>query len=1048
MLSRFFIDRPIFAWVIAIVIMLAGALSITRLPVEQYPDIALPQVRVNANYPGASAKTVEDSVTQIIEQGMIGLDQLKYMTASSSDNGGANVTLVFEAGTDIDVAQVQVQNQIQSVINRLPQDVQAQGVRVNKASNNMLLIFSLYSTDGSLTNADLGDYLVSNVQDTLGRVDGVGETNVFGSGYAMRIWLDPGKLAGFNLTPADVVTAIRAQNAQVSAGQLAAQPATDDVALNATITSQSRLTKPEEFANIILKSDTSGGTVYLRDVARVELGQQNYESLSRLNGKPATGIAINLATGANALRTAELVKAKMEELAQSFPSNIAYAIPNDSTDFIKLSIKEVIKTLIEAILLVFVVMYLFLQSWRATLIPTIAVPVVLLGTMGILAAFGFSINLLTMFGLVLAIGLLVDDAIVVVENVERVMHEEGLSPKEATRKSMDEITGALIGIGLVLAAMFVPMAFFGGTQGIIYRQFSITIVSAMALSVVVALVLTPPLCATLLRPVDHEKKAKRKNLFDRFFGGFNKSFEVAANRYRSGIGAMIAKPFRYLVIYGVVIVACGLMFRILPTSFLPDEDQGFMQTIVQLPPGTTTQVTRQTVDKVAAYLEKDPTARYVFSRTGGSQNQGNVNIRMKPFEERKKEDMRVPAVIERARREFAKPEYGGARIIPTQPPVVRSLGDASGFSFVIKDVGGVGPAALLQARNDFIKRAEEDPRVGSVRSGGQDVTPQLKVDIDKTAAGAMGVNVSDINAMLSAAWGGSYVNDFIDRGRVKRVYVQADAPYRMRPDDLSRWYVRNRESQMVPFSSFGSSRWTTGTPSLERYQGSPSTGVQGMPADGVSSGDAMSAIEEMARDLPQGTAIEWTGISLQERESGAQAPALYALSILVVFLLLAALYESWTIPFAVILVIPLSVLGALLATWARGLDNDIFFQVGLLTTIGLSSKNAILIVEYARLLHQERGMTLLNATLEAARIRLRPILMTSFAFVFGVLPMALAAGAGSGAQRAIGTGLIGGVLAATFLAIFFVPLFFVLVQRLFKHDNLPQDIEAKKGVKA
>lgn len=1048
MLSRFFIDRPIFAWVIAIVIMLAGALSITRLPVEQYPDIALPQVRVNASYPGASAKTVEDSVTQIIEQGMIGLDKLKYMTSSSSDNGSANVTLVFEAGTDIDVAQVQVQNQIQSVINRLPQDVQAQGVRVNKASNNMLMVFSLYSTDGSLTNADLGDYLVSNIQDTLGRVDGVGETNVFGSGYAMRIWLDPGKLAGFNLTPADVVTAIRAQNAQVSAGQLAAQPATDDVALNATITSQSRLTKPEEFASIILKSDATGATVYLRDVARVELGQQSYDSFSKINGKPASGIAISLATGANALKTAELAKAKMKELSESFPSNIAYAIPNDSTDFIKLSIKEVIKTLVEAILLVFVVMYLFLQSWRATLIPTIAVPVVLLGTMGILAAFGFSINLLTMFGLVLAIGLLVDDAIVVVENVERVMHEEGLSPKEATRKSMDEITGALVGIGLVLAAMFVPMAFFGGTQGIIYRQFSITIVSAMALSVVVALVLTPPLCATLLKPIDHEKKAKRRNLFDRFFGGFNKGFEVAANRYRGGIGAMIARPVRYLFVYGAVIAACGLMFRILPTSFLPEEDQGIVQTIIQLPPGTPTSETRKIIDKVGAYLEKDPTARYIFARTGGSQNQGQVSIRMKPFEERKTEDMRVPAVIERARKEFAKPTYGGARIIPTQPPVVRSLGDASGFSFVIKDVGGVGPAALLQARNDFIKRAEGDPRVGSVRSGGQDVTPQLKVDIDKTAAGAMGVNVSDINAMLSAAWGGSYVNDFIDRGRVKRVYVQADAPYRMRPDDLNRWYVRNRESQMVPFSAFGSSRWTTGTPSLERYQGSPSTGVQGMPADGVSSGDAMNAVEELARDLPQGTAIEWTGISLQERESGAQAPALYALSILVVFLLLAALYESWTIPFAVILVIPLSVLGALLATWLRGLDNDIFFQVGLLTTIGLSSKNAILIVEYARLLHQERGMTLMDATLEAARIRLRPILMTSFAFVFGVLPMALSAGAGSGAQRAIGTGLIGGVLAATFLAIFFVPLFFVLVQRIFKHDNLPQDVEARKGAKA
>lgn len=1044
MVSRFFIDRPIFAWVIAVVIMLAGALSILRLPVEQYPDIALPQVRVNANYPGASAKTVEDSVTQIIEQGMIGLDRLKYMTASSSDNGGANVTLVFEAGTDIDVAQVQVQNQIQSVINRLPQDVQAQGVRVNKASNNMLLIFSLYSTDGTLTNADLGDYLVSNIQDTLGRVDGVGETNVFGSGYAMRIWLDPGKLTGYSLTPADVVSAIRAQNAQVSAGQLASQPATDEVALNATITSQSRLSTVDEFSSIILKSDATGATVFLRDVARVELGQQSYGSDSRLNGKPATGIAISLATGANALRTADLVKAKMDELAQTFPPNIAYAIPNDSTDFIKLSIKEVIKTLIEAVVLVFVVMYLFLQSWRATLIPTIAVPIVLLGTLGILAACGFSINLLTMFGLVLAIGLLVDDAIVVVENVERVMHEEGLSPRDATRKSMDEITGALIGIGLVLAAMFVPMAFFGGTQGIIYRQFSVTVVSAMALSVLVALVLTPPLCATLLRPVDPAKKTRKPNLFDRFFNGFNRLFDRSSKGYRRGVGAMIAKPLRYLAIYAAVIVACGLMFRILPTSFLPEEDQGFMQTQVQLPPGTTTQVTREMIDKVAAFLETDPTARYVFARTGG-QNQGQVNIRMKPFDERKSSDMRVPAVIERARKEFAKPQYGGARIIPTQPPVVRSLGDASGFSFVIKDVTGIGPEALLAARNDFIRRAEGDARLGSVRSGGQDVTPQLRIDIDKTAAGAMGVNVSDINALLSTAWGGSYVNDFIDRGRVKRVYVQADSPYRMQPDDLNLWYVRNRNGEMVPFPAFGSSRWTTGTPNLERYQGSPSTGVSGMPADGVSTGEAMEAVEALSRDLPEGTAIEWTGISLQERESGSQAPALYALSILVVFLLLAALYESWTIPFSVILVIPLAVLGALVATWMRGLDNDIFFQVGLLTTIGLSSKNAILIVEYARLLHQERGMTLLDATLESARIRLRPILMTSIAFTFGVLPMALASGAGSGAQHAIGTGIIGGVLAATFLAIFFVPLFFVLVQRLFKHDDTPQDVAAKGG---
>ncbi|BBF81767.1 efflux RND transporter permease subunit [Asticcacaulis excentricus] len=1038
MLSRFFIDRPIFAWVVAIVIMLAGLLSIRTLPVEQYPDIALPQVRINASYPGASAKTVEDSVTQIIEQGMTGLDRLKYITASSSDSGSANVTLVFEAGTNIDTAQVQVQNQVQAVINRLPQDVQAQGVRVNKASNNQLLVISLYSTDGSLTNADLGDYLVSNVQDTLARVDGVGESNVFGSGYAMRIWLNPEKLVAFNLTPADVVTAIRAQNAQVSAGQLAAQPTTDDIALNATITSQSRLTTADEFRNIIVKSDTSGATVYLRDVARVELGQQSYDSISRLNGQPATGISISLATGANALKTAELVKAKMEELSKSFPKNIAYAIPNDSTDFIKLSIKEVLKTLIEAIVLVFIVMYLFLQNWRATIIPTIAVPVVLLGTLGILAAFGYSINLLTMFGLVLAIGLLVDDAIVVVENVERVMREEGLDPKEATRKSMDEITGALIGIGLVLSAMFVPMAFFGGTQGIIYRQFSITIVSAMALSVLVALILTPPLCATILKPVDPQKHAEKKG----FFGWFNTSFTRASHGYMGAVGRIIGKPLRYLAIYGVVLVACGMMFRVLPTSFLPDEDQGFMQTIVQLPVGTTRKTTDEVVAKVEAYLQKDPTARYVFARVGSNgQNQGQVNIRMKPFEERKGSDLRVPAVIERARKEFAKPEYRNARIIPTQPPVVRSLGDASGFSFVIKDVGGVGPAALLAARNDFIRRAEKDPRLGSVRSGGQDYTPQLKIDINKTVAGAMGVSVSDINAMLAAAWGGSYVNDFIDRGRVKRVYVQADTPYRMRPEDLNRWYVRNKDGGMVPFPAFGSTRWQAGAPTLERYNGSPSTGVQGAPADGVSSGDAMAAIEDLATGLPQGTAIEWTGLSLQERESGAQAPALYALSVLVVFLLLAALYESWTIPFSVILVLPLAVLGALVATWARGLDNDIFFQVGLLTTIGLSCKNAILIVEYARTL-QERGMGLIDATLEASRIRLRPILMTSFAFTFGVLPLALANGAGSGAQHAIGTGLIGGVLSATLLAIFYIPLFFVLVQKLFnrKYRNEAKEV--------
>jgi hydrophobe/amphiphile efflux-1 (HAE1) family protein len=1027
-LSRFFIDRPIFAWVIAIIIMLTGALSISALPVEQYPDVALPQVRVNASYPGASAKTVEDSVTQIIEQGMTGLDKLKYITASSSDNGSANVTLVFEAGTNIDTAQVQVQNQVQSVINRMPQEVQAQGVRVNKASNNMLIVFSLFSPDGSLNNADLGDYIATNIQDTMARIDGVGDSNIFGTAYAMRIWLNPEKLTGYNLTPADVVTAIRAQNAQVSAGQLAAQPLEDYVALNATITSQSRLTTPDEFKNIILKSSAAGATVYLSDVARVELGQQSYDSISSLNGKPATGIALTLATGANALKTAELAKAKMEELSKSFPPNIKYAIPNDSTDFIKLSIKEVLKTLVEAMVLVFIVMYLFLQNWRATLIPTIAVPIVLLGTLGVLAAFGFSINLLTMFGLILAIGLLVDDAIVVVENVERVMHEEGLSPRDATRKSMDEITGALIGIGLVLAAMFVPMAFFGGTQGIIYRQFSITIVSAMALSVVVALVLTPPLCATLLKPVNKDHHEKRTG----FFGGFNKGFNAASRKYRDTVGFLIRRPTVFLIAFLGVVGACGLLFKILPTAFLPEEDQGFMQVIVQLPVGTTANVTTEVVSKVAAFMDKDPAARYVFARIAtNGQNSGQVNMRMKPFEERTTEDLRVPAVVARARKEFSKPEYRNARIIPTVPPVVRSLGDSSGFALVLKDVGGIGMNTLLERRNTLIREAGTDPRLGSVRGGGQDLTPQLKIDIDKTAAGAMGVAVTDINAMLSTAWGGSYVNDFIDRGRVKRVYVQADGPYRMQPDNLNLWHVRNKDGEMVPFSAFGSTRWVSGTPTLERYQGSPSVGVQGMPADGVSSGAAMDAIEEHVADLGPGVALEWTGISLQERESGAQAPALYALSVLVVFLLLAALYESWSIPFSVILVIPLSIMGALLATYLRGLSNDIYFQVGLLTTVGLSSKNAILIVEYARTL-MEQGMSLIDATLEASRIRLRPILMTSFAFTFGILPLAVAHGAGSGAQQAIGTGLIGGVLTATVLAIFYIPLFFVLVQRIFK----------------
>lgn len=1056
MLSRFFIDRPIFAWVIAIVIMLAGALAIFTLPIEQYPRIALPQVTVSANYPGASAKVVEDSVTQVIEQGMTGLDKLKYMTSNSSA-GGSNVTLVFEAGTDPDFAQVQVQNQAQSVVRRLPQDVQSQGLRVNKAGGSTLMAVALYTEDGSLTNADLADWIASHMNDDISRIDGVGDTRIFGSQYAMRIWLDADKLAGYNLTPADVTAATRAQNAVVSAGSLAADPATPDAALSATITAQSQLQTVPQFEAIIVKNNPAGTPVQLKDVARVELGPQNYGNIARLNGKIATGIQINLATGANALKTADAVKAKVEELKPSFPAGVKYAIPNDSTQFVKIAIEDVVKTLIEAVVLVFAVMFLFLQNWRATLIPTIAVPVVLLGTFGVLAVFGYSINTLTMFGLVLAIGLLVDDAIVVVENVERVMHEEGLSPLEATRKSMDEITGALIGVASVLAAMFVPMAFFGGTQGIIYRQFSVTLVSAMALSVVVALILTPPLCATLLRPPkanegaptgedDPDVKVKGP------LSGFNRGFQVFSHRYQSAVKGILKVPGLFLCIYAGIITAVAGLALTLPTSFLPDEDQGFLMTQVQLPVGSTTPKTLATLDKVRAFYEKDPSVDYVFTVTGfgnsgSGTNQGMAFVRMKEFKYRKSEDMKVFALVERANKAFAK--IPNSRINPVIPPPVRELGNSSGFDLQLKDVGGVGHQAMSDARDQLLAAAAKNPTLANVRSAGQDDMPQLQIDIDNARASSMGVAITDINALLGTALGGSYVNDFIDRGRIKRVYVQGDAQFRSQPQDINRWYLRNNAGEMVPFSSVGQSHWTFGPPQLQRYNGAPAMEIQGQAAKGQSNGQAMKAVETMVGELPEGIGFEWSGLSLQEKESGQQAPALYALSLLVVFLLLAALYESWSIPLAVILVVPLGILGALVGTWLRGLNNDIYFQVGLLATMGLSAKNAILIVEFAKTLHEE-GRTLVAATLEAVRIRLRPIIMTSLAFTFGIMPLALANSAGSASQHAIGTGLIGGVLSATFLAIFFVPLFFVLVQRLFRHDNLPQDIaerEARRGAR-
>ena len=1051
---NFFIDRPIFAWVLAIVVMMVGGLAVTSLPVAQYPSIAPPAISITATYPGASAETVQDTVTQVIEQQMSGIDHLLYFSSESDKDGSMTITLYFEQGTNPDIAQVQVQNKLQLATPLLPTDVQAQGLRVAKATKNFLLVVGFYSSDGSMSGDDVSDYIASHIQDPISRTPGVGDYQLFGTQYAMRIWLDPAKLNNYGLTPVDVSNALLAQNVQIPSGELGGLPSIKGQRLNATIIGPQRYTGADEFGKVLLKVNTDGSQVRLKDVAQISLGGESYSIHTEYNGHPAAGLAIKLATGANALDTAKAVHATMDKLTPFFPPGLVAVYPYDTTPFVKVSIEEVVKTLFEAIVLVFLVMYLFLQNFRATLIPTIAVPVVLLGTFGVLAAFGYSINTLTMFGLVLAIGLLVDDAIVVVENVERVMHEEGLGPLEATQKSMDEITGALIGVASVLAAMFVPMAFFGGTQGIIYRQFSVTLVSAMVLSVIVALILTPPLCATLLRPPkphegitvapegEEEEDVKVKGLLS----GFNRGFQVFAHRYQKSVRGIIRKPGLFMLVYAGIIAAVVGLAMTLPTSFLPDEDQGALMTQVQLPVGSTTDKTVAMLKQVQQTYQKDPAVQYVFTvagfgGAGSGGNQGMAFVRLKDFKERHSDDMKVFALVDRVNKTFSK--IHTARVFPTIPPAVRELGNASGFDLQLKDVGGVGHEGLSDARDQLVAAAAKEPILQNVRANVQDDMPQLKLDIDNTRAGAMGVAVSDINSLLGTALGGTYVNDFIDRGRIKRVYVQGDSQFRSQPEDINRWFLRNNEGTMVPFSAVGSSRWTFGPPQLQRYNGAGSMEIQGTAATGQSNGKAMEKMEELAGQLPQGIGYEWTGISLQEKESGQQAPALYALSVLVVFLLLAALYESWSIPFAVILVVPLGVFGALLATWFRGLDNDIYFQVGLLATMGLSAKNAILIVEFAKILHEE-GRTLLDATLEAVRIRLRPIVMTSLAFTFGILPLALANSAGSASQHAIGTGLIGGVLSATFLAIFFVPLFFVLVQKLFRMDNLPQDIAAKK----
>ncbi|WP_144712336.1 efflux RND transporter permease subunit [Aeromonas veronii] len=1047
-MARFFIDRPIFAWVIALVIMLAGSLAIIKLPVAQYPSIAPPAVGISASYPGASAKTVEDSVTQIIEQNMTGLDHLLYMSSQSDSAGRVSVTLTFQPGTDPDIAQVQVQNKLQQAMSLLPQEVQQQGIRVQKTSSSFLMVAAFISSDGSMNNDDLADYVVSNIKEPLSRLDGVGDITLFGSQYSMRVWLDPNKLNRVQMTPGDVQAAIKAQNAQVAFGKLGGTPSVEDQQFTATIMGQSRLSTVEQFNDILLRVNQDGSKVRLKDVARVELAGESYDADALYNGQSTAAVAIKLATGANALDTAEKVRAKLNELSDYFPANMEIVYPYDTTPFVKISIEEVVQTLIEAIFLVFCVMYLFLQNFRATLIPTIAVPVVLLGTFGVMAAFGFSINTLTMFGMVLAIGLLVDDAIVVVENVERLMSEEDLSPLEATRKSMTQITGALVGIALVLSAVFVPMAFFGGSTGAIYRQFSLTIVSAMVLSVLVALILTPALCATLLKPMKHGEFGAKRG----FFGWFNRAFDAGTNRYQSGVRKVIKEGVRYSLIYGAMLAVLAVLFMRMPTSFLPEEDQGVIMSMVQLPVGATKQRTEVVLADMRDYFlknEKDNVDSVLtvsgFSFAGSGQNAGMAFIKLKDWSERKSPDRSANAIIGRAMGYLFSIKE--AQVFAFNLPPIPELGTATGFDFFLQDRGGIGHDKLMAARNQLLGMAAQDPTLVRVRPNGMEDTPQLDIKIDYEKALAQGLSIADINNTLATAWGSSYVNDFVDRGRIKKVYMQADAPFRMNPEDLKLWYVRNSAGQMVPFSAFASTEWSFGSPRLERYNGVPAMEIVGEAAPGKSTGDAMAAIEQMVKQLPEGVGIEWTGLSFQERQAGSQAPALYAISLLVVFLCLAALYESWSIPFSVMLVVPLGVLGAIVAATLRGLENDVYFQVGLLTTIGLSAKNAILIVEFAKELY-DKGMGLGEAVVEAARLRLRPILMTSLAFILGVLPLVISSGAGASSRNAIGTGVMGGMISATVLAIFFVPLFFVLVMRYFtshksKEARMAAAVESK-----
>ena len=1032
-MARFFIDRPIFAWVIAIIVMLAGVLSILKLPVSQYPSIAPPTVVISASYPGANAKTMEDTVTQVIEQRMTGIDHLRYLSSTSDSFGNTQITLTFNAEADPDIAQVQVQNKLQSALPLLPMEVQQQGVKVNKSSSSFLMVVGFYSEDGSMDKNDISDYISSNVSDPMSRVPGVGEIQAFGAQYAMRIWLDPLKLTKYNLTSIDVIAAIKEQNAQISAGQLGASPSLPGQELNATVSAQSRLKTPEQFKNIIVKSDSAGAKVHLSDVARVELGAEDYSVQVFYNGKQASGLGIKLATGANALATAEAVKAKINELKPFFPEGLQAVYPYDTTPFVEKSIEGVVHTLFEAVALVFIIMYLFLQNFRATLIPTIAVPVVLLGTFAVLSLAGFSINTLTMFAMVLAIGLLVDDAIVVVENVERVMHEEGLNAVEATRKSMDQITGALVGIALTLSAVFVPMAFMSGSTGVIYRQFSITIVTAMTLSVLVAMILTPALCATMLKPVEHGSNEKG------FFGWFNRTFDKLTSRYESSVAAMIKRSIRVMLIFLGLTVAVGWMFTRMPTSFLPDEDQGILFSQAILPVNSTQEQTQKVMDKVSDYYltqEADSVASVFsvsgFSFAGSGQNMGMAFVGLKDWSDRQLPGMDVNSIVNRSMGYFQK--IKNAMVFSFAPPAVIELGTASGFDFYLQDRSGQGNDKLIAARNQLLKLASENPNLVGVRPNGQEDAPMYQINIDQSKIRALGIDIQSVNQVLSTAWGSSYVNDFIDRGRVKKVFIQGDAKFRMKPGDLDTWYVRNNKGEMVPFSAFATGEWQYASPRLERFNATPAVNIQGSVVTGYSTGQAMLDIEAMVKKLPPGFGVEWNGLSYEERLSGNQAPMLYTLSILVVFLVLAALYESWSVPFAVVLVVPLGVIGALLAMNGRGMPNDVFFQVGLLTTVGLATKNAILIVEFAKE-YYEKGAGLVEATLHAVRVRLRPIIMTSLAFGLGVVPLAISTGVGSGGKNAIGTAVLGGMLSSTFLGIFFIPIFFVVVERIFSRGK-------------